>query len=272
MKAARDYPGTHRHRKLLRAIVSWYADDLRVLAVCVSGSLGRGTWDEYSDLDLDIVTAFGVKIDVIQELRRLCDSFASIGEKAALIIPDGDEAGDVVLESLMELSIRYHPLHLTSPNILDSLEVLSGRIEPAMVRAAGLANRQKEEPALELLVDRTVRYAVEADAALCRGRRWAATELLHRMRGLLMELFARARERGRGHQVFDAQADEALQRRLGATLPQYDLASARKALTQILDIVERDLGLLTNGRVRLADPHKTVLRRVRVRQASLKRT
>ena len=51
------YPGTPEHQALLRAIAEQYADDDRVLAVSVFGSLGRGTWDQYSDLDLDVVTS-----------------------------------------------------------------------------------------------------------------------------------------------------------------------------------------------------------------------
>ena len=51
-------PGTRAHQALLRSIVDAYAADERVLAVGVLGSLGRGTWDEWSDLDLDVVAYY----------------------------------------------------------------------------------------------------------------------------------------------------------------------------------------------------------------------
>ena len=235
--------------------------------MAVFGSLGRGTWDDYSDLDLDIVIADGVEVDVIQELRRLCDAFTSIGERVALIIPDGDDAGDVVLESLMELSIRYHPLHTTSPNIVDSIQVLAGRIDGAAIKAAGLANECVGDGPLGRVLDMCVRYAVGVDVALQRRQIWGAIELLHRMRGLLMELFARARNGVRAYHVFQAEADAVLQARLGATLPQYDMISARESLAQFLEILEHDLGQLTGGQVQLTEAHRKVLDLVRMRQA-----
>ena len=49
-------PGTTRHQARLRAIVEAYEHDERILAIGVLGSVARGTWDEWSDRDLDIVT------------------------------------------------------------------------------------------------------------------------------------------------------------------------------------------------------------------------
>jgi predicted nucleotidyltransferase len=55
---------------LLQQVVSYYAGDPRILSIVVFGSLGRGNWDRYSDLDLDIIIADDITIDTIHELRR----------------------------------------------------------------------------------------------------------------------------------------------------------------------------------------------------------
>jgi len=73
--------------------VSYYAGDPRILSIVVFGSLGRGNWDRYSDLDLDIISADDITIDIMQELSQLCESFTAIDEHAALIIPNGEDAG-----------------------------------------------------------------------------------------------------------------------------------------------------------------------------------
>jgi predicted nucleotidyltransferase len=264
-----NYPGTPQHQTLLRAIVSHYQNDPRILAVVVFGSLSRGTSDQYSDIDLDVVIADGVRLNAVEELERLCGALASIGENSALIVPDGDDAGDVVFESLMQLSARYHPLSATHPNIVDSLRVLMGRIDHAAIAAAGSANRRPKGQALKQLLDRCVRYAVVADVAVQRHDLWAAVEMLHRLRGLLMELYARARGGQRPAQVFQADADPQLQARLGRTLPQYDLASLKDSLGHCIEILEHDLGHLTKGQVQLTDVHRKVLGRVRARQEHL---
>jgi hypothetical protein len=250
---------------MLRAIVAYYTGDPRVLAVVVFGSLGRGTWDPLSDVDLDVVVADGVEIDAVDELGAMCDSLAGIGERAALIVPDGDEAGDVVFESLMQLSVRYHPLSTTSPNIVDSMQVLAGTIDPAMIVAAGLANRRAAAEPLGRLLDRCVRYTAVADVMLERKQVWSTVEVLHRMRGILMALFARTHDGTRAYQAFEEKADAVLQTNLGGALPRYDLGSLQESLGQILFILEHELAHLTDGQVELTDAHKVMLNRIRLR-------
>lgn len=260
-----EYPGTSRHQAMLRAIVAYYAGDPRILAVVVFGSLGRGTWDSLSDVDLDVVVADGVAIDAVDELRRLCESLAGAGEQVALIVPDGDDAGDVVFESLMQLSVRYHPLSTTSPNIVDSMRVLGGTMDHATIAAAGLANQRAPAEPLGRLLDRCVRYAAVADVMLERGQVWGTVEVLHRMRGILMALYARTHNGARAYQVFEREADAVLQARLGNALPRYDLGSLRSSLGECIYILEHELGRLTDGQVELADGHRTVLNNVRLR-------
>jgi predicted nucleotidyltransferase len=266
--AGDNYPGTPQHQALLHAIVSYCRDDARILAVAVFGSLSRGNWDQYSDIDLDVVIADDARLNAVEELERLCGTLASIGETVALIVPDGDDAGDVVFESLMQLSARYHPLSATHPNIVDSLQVLTGRIDHAAIAAAGLANRRPQGRPLRQVLDRCVRYVVVADVAVQRQDVWGAVELLHRMRGLLMEMYTLAHGGQRPTQIFQASADPRLQARLGRTLPQYDLLSLKESLEHCIEILEHDLGHLTEGQVQLTDSHRTVLSRVRARLAA----
>ncbi len=268
MNTLSDYPGTPQHQALLRAIASYYENDPRILAVAVFGSLGRGNWDCYSDLDLDVVIADDVQIDINAELGQLLASFASINEEAALIIPDVEDA-DIVLKSLMQISIRYHPLSTTSPDIVDSLQLLLGRIDRAAIEAAGLANRRVDAP-LGQLLDRCVRYALEVDTALQRGQVWDAIELLHLMRKLLMDLFSGTHGGKRAFHFFQATADARLQVRLGATLPCYSLASAQESLLQFLDILQNDVAAMTEGQVQLTAEHADILTAVGQRQTRLK--
>jgi predicted nucleotidyltransferase len=113
------YPGTPQHQAILRAIVAHYENDPRILAVAVFGSLGRGNWDEFSDIDLDVVIADGVSLIAVEEITQLCQRFEPLGERLAVIVPDGVDAGDVVFESLLQMSVRYHPWRHPS-RIVDS--------------------------------------------------------------------------------------------------------------------------------------------------------
>ncbi len=268
MYKAKDLPGTVQHQRILHHIASYYENDPRILAITVFGSLGRGNWDGYSDLDLDVVVKDEVKIDVEAELVQWCASLASIDEHIALLIPDEDEA-DVVFKSLMELSIRYHPLSHTSPNVVDSMLLVLGRIDRSTIEAAGLANRKLDDEPLDRELDRCIRYALEVDSALHRGYPWSAIELLHYMRHSLMELFTRSHQGQRPYQFFQKEADQKLQARLGGTLPRYDLGTAQASLSQFMDILTHDLDQLTDGQVQLTKVHSELLTTIRARQNAL---
>jgi hypothetical protein len=100
-----------------------------------------------------------------------------------------------------------------------------------------------------------------------RGQLWGAVDMLHRVRGSLMDLYTLAHGGGRPLHTFQAEADLALQARLGGTLPQLDLASMQDSLKCCLEILEKDLGQLTGGQAQLSVAHRKVLAQVRARQA-----
>lgn len=269
MLIAAPYPGTPHQQRVLRAIAEQYASDPRVLALLVFGSLGRGDCDAYSDLDLDVVLEDGVTVDAAAELQQLCAALAPLGERAAVIVPKRTEEGDVVLESLLQMSVRYHPLATTSPNIVESMRLLCGRIGPDEIAAAGRANAVPAAEQATVLVGRCVRACLEADVALQRRRFWFIEQALQDVRDHLIELYAATRGEARPLHAFQTHAPPVLHSALAATLPSGDLASAHAALLACLDLLERDLAHISNGAAALTDEQRAVLRLVRERQTQL---
>ena len=266
---AEEYPGTPEHEALLQAIVFYYADDLRILAVTLFGPLANGTWDPYSDVTLAIVLAGDLEILIEEELRRLCKFLGTIGQKVLMIGPDGDDSGYIILDSLTGISLRYHPLEATNPAIIDSLRLLSGQIDITAIKAAGLANRRTEHTPPDRILGDCVRCARQVDIALLRRALWPAIEQQHRLRDLLLQLFAQAREGTPVVNIVQAQADAALHGRIAATPAYYDLRAAQRAFLQLLYILEHDLQALSGNQARLDAIHQEMLTRIRLRQADL---
>lgn len=237
-------PGMPHHQAVLEAIVRYYAVDPRIRAVLLFGSLAEGTWDQYSDLDLDIVVQDAVQLEVSDELARLSSTL----EPGALIIARGDDEGDVVLPSLVEFSVRYHVLADTNPNILPTARVIHGALDRATLENAGLLNlRKRNTEGAATKVNAFLRYALETDSALRRGRLWLALDLLSRLRLIGMELFALDRGAHRPVHAFDELADPALQLQFAALLPSLDASSIRAALLSALDLLPTLPGVdLTN--------------------------
>ncbi|TDU88813.1 hypothetical protein EV138_2362 [Kribbella voronezhensis] len=151
-------------------------------AVAVFGSLSTDRWHELSDVDLDVVIADDVVVNPADEVAAL------FGGRTAIALYRADSA-DVVIDSLEEVSIRWHPLGTTSPNIASSVRVFHGELAADEVVAAGEANRA--EPDRERLLDAFVRDAVGAWKMLRRGRSWDAVAAVQRMRDSLVVLRGR---------------------------------------------------------------------------------
>jgi len=174
--------GTDGHRALIEQVVAHYRGDARVRAIVVFGSVSTGTWHVLSDVDLDVVTDDGAVIEPAVEAAAL------FGPRAAIILP-GTDSVDVVLDSLEEVSIRWHPLATTSPNICASAQVVAGDLSTADVVAAGDGNRA--QPDHQQLLDAFVRDAVYAWKAISRANSWNAVAAVQRMRQCLVALSGR---------------------------------------------------------------------------------
>jgi predicted nucleotidyltransferase len=174
--------GSDAHRALIQLIVAHYRRDERVRAIAVFGSVSTGRWHELSDVDVDVVISDGVTIEPSREVAEL------FGSRAAIVLPGADSA-DVVLDSLEEVSFRWHPLSATSPNITASVQVAAGQLSATDIAAAGEANRTP--PDEQRLLDSFVRDALGAWKELKRGRCWEAVAAVERMRRSLVFLRGR---------------------------------------------------------------------------------
>jgi predicted nucleotidyltransferase len=256
------YPGSSAHQRLLRAITEYHTRQPWALALLVFGSVGRGDWDDFSDLDLDVVIADDVVVAPVAEINRLC---AAIGERPALIAPRRGDDGDVVLDSLAGFSIRYHPLASTSPNIIASMRLLWGRLGVERIRAAGLANARPSTETPETLVALCVRTALDGATALARGRRWSALAALEQERDLLMTLAALAHGAERPMQGFERTADAGLRAELARTVAAWEPASLRAALLAVCDLLAQRLDGFSAGLAQLTEGERAALDQIRAR-------
>ena len=183
-----------------------------------------------------------------------------------------DTASATVLPALvpplLQFSIRFHPLSATSPNIVDSLVMLTGRLDAATIVAAGRANRAAAPRDISELLGACVRMAVLTAAQLHRRKLWLAYSSLHATRERLLTLFARCHGAPRPYHALEA-ADDAMRARFIPTIPSSTLPSVQQAFLHLLDVLEQDLEEIGAGQVRLTAAQRDVLYRLRRRQADL---
>ena len=264
-------PGSSYHQALLNIIIALYENRDDVLAVLVFGSLGKGTWDEYSDLDLAVVVQDNAPVDIADELERVRVAFAGQGEPTLFVETAGDECF-LVLRSLSCVAIRYHSLRTTSPYVLEGCRVLCGRLDLETICEAAEAN-QSADPSLRQQIHRSLWLALGIDTALQRGQFWRGLQGLGRMQAALLEIFAAGRGGKRVHQVFEEEASEKMRALFGLTLPQYfpdsnadSLRSLGDALLVLLDLLEHHLAELSDHHVSLGPGEREVIAQLRTRQ------
>jgi predicted nucleotidyltransferase len=257
------YPGSERHQKLLRSIVAQYEGDDRILSILLFGSLADGSWDSHSDLDLDFIVSETSSFNTFDEIAKLLERLEGSNSRSSLVIPNGLEEVDVVLNTLEEFSVRFHDISTTSPNIIENFIILHGDLDRNTIISAGAANRKNAITELDILVDKCIRYLLEVNIAIRRKRIWAAVELLHYCRGLLMELFTVAHGGKRSYQHFEKNASNELQGRIGRTLPRFDLESLKTALLGLIEVVCENLPELSYGKVLLVPVRHELLENIR---------
>jgi hypothetical protein len=160
-----------------------------------------------------------------------------------------------------------NPLANTNPAFVSNMVVLAGELDHAAIVSAGESNRSSDPSGLAETIDVLIRYAVVASICILRKQVWTTLEILHRMRTILMYLFARTHGGERGYQFFDKNAPQNLKEQLAATLPSGESDSLRFCFVRLLDIIEANLSSVTDGNVRLKDVHRHVLRSVRQRMS-----
>ena len=208
--------GSRAHQALIEHVVAHYTGDDRIRAIAVFGSVGAGRWHELSDVDLDVVVEDGAAVQPAAEIAAL------FGPRAVIVLT-GADAADVVLDSREEISIRWHPLRTTSPNIVATARVVAG-LSDGELALAGTANQAvPDEPRL---LDAIVRDAIGAQKALARGRPWEAVVAVDRMRRSLTDLLGRRD----GLRLDPADPAQALAAVLAEIQAAHDLGPARRAV------------------------------------------
>ena len=238
--------GTKHHQQILKTIQNFYSEDKRITQILVFGSLGRGNWDEYSDIDLDIILIDGVVANARNELIRLCTKIQNEHGLGALIIADAEE-GDVVLSNLVEFSVRYHALNDTKPAILESMQTLSGSLSLEEIRASANYDYDPIQKDAADIVNEYIRYTLGLHHAIMRQRVWMATEMLHRARNLLVLMYAVTNNASRPTHFFDKHAGSELRQLLTTLTVPAELKFMKRAFCNAISLLENHIDVFSNG-------------------------
>lgn len=107
--------GLHAKREqLLQNALADLAEDSKVLAIYLAGSLGRGDFDLYSDIDLHVVVKDGSKIDFIYDKKNRAAKWGNV------LFYEGVSTSPVIVthyDNFLKVDSWYHTVKEIEPSI-----------------------------------------------------------------------------------------------------------------------------------------------------------
>ena len=137
------------------------------------------------------------------------------------------------------------------------------QLDPEQLHTAGEANHSASSPEIATTINQCLRYTLELRNAIARKRIWMAQELLHRIRTLLMHLFAITHEEIRAVQGFEAHASGDLQNLMKNLVAQPDLPALQTTYENLLHLLQNNLTAFMGDDFKFTDAQQSIIEKLR---------
>ncbi|MCM3575397.1 aminoglycoside 6-adenylyltransferase [Mesobacillus subterraneus] len=172
---------------LLESALKDLTFDPKVLAIYQAGSLARGNFDNYSDIDLHIIVTTGQKANFIKEKRNRAAKWGNV-----LFYEDFNPASPVVVthyDSFVKIDSWYHSPEEVVPSIwLKGFKVLydPNNIISDIIRESSHKVYQPSADEVEFWRGKLLAFIHETYRAVMRGEIYYALANLDRVRWLVV--------------------------------------------------------------------------------------
>ncbi len=251
------FPGNSFHQKVLGILVNVFKKDGNISTFGVFGSVSKGNWDKYSDLDLDVI----VKDDSIQkvdsEVKEVLSELKNSGLLVSLNFEEFKNERVIIFDNLDRISIRFHLLENTIPHILDSLKILYGNLKVEDISAV-VGSKISQNDSIEILKNKFTELSIYVPIALHRNQLVNAEFFLSKMRNILIEIYVKSKDESRFFD-FEKLAGKDIKEKIGTTYPKLDTLSIKKAHNELVSLFSGSLEIIGNNKIRLSEREKLIL-------------
>ena len=255
-----DLPGNQTHQKILKLLIGLFSKDKNIEAFILFGSLVRGNWDDYSDLDLDAVVIDDNKEIVRKEIKQMLDCLQTAGLNISVAFEEFSNEQVIILDSLDRISIRFHLLHDTNSSILDSMQILCGKLTKTQIIDS--TQKKKTVSDIQLLLNKFLELSIYVPLSLKRNKLINAVFFITKMRQVLIQIFNTTHNISREFD-FESKADEKLIQELYKTYPLCNNEDIKKAFNILLDVFLNNIENISSGRITLNDSQIKLLEKVK---------
>lgn len=241
-------PGNKTHQKILQLLINLFQRDKNIQAFIVFGSLVSGSWDNYSDLDLDAVVKRDKREIVQGEIKQMLDVLSSSDFKALTVFEEFPNEQVIILDSLDRISIRFHTLKDTHPAILLSMRVLCGSLSEDDIKKS--VTRREKKVDINLLNNKFLEFANYVPISLKRNKPMNAIFFLNKMRQTLIKIYNYTHNIKREFD-FEQQVSLSLKEALYLTYSECRKEEIEKAFIKLLDTYISNIKEISSDKIKL---------------------
>lgn len=250
-------PGSQNHQTILAALIDLFKGDDNIKAFGYFGSLARGDWDNFSDLDLDVIVANDSKPTVEKYLISISGILHTKNLDPLSSFEEDVNEWVLILSTLDRISLRFHLLNSTSPNILNSFVILSGNMSLADIKRA-LPQIKTKPTSLNLLQHKFLEHSIYVPIYLHRNELLNAFNMLNILRNTLITIYYKSHSLSK-IEKFEKHAPKDIIEKLKSTYSNLDSNQIRAAFENLIKLYINSINSLSNGKLSLSPKELEIL-------------
>lgn len=252
--------GNTTHQKILSILLNVFKKDNNILVFGVFGSVARGNWDKYSDLDLDVIVKDDSKETINSEFKTILSALNENGLGVSLYFEEFVGEWVIIFDSLDRISIRLHLLEDTIPHILDSFKILYGDLSVEEIRKS-IVEKKSQPSSLEVLKNKFIELSIYVPIALHKNQLINAEFFLNKMRNLVIEIYIKSRGMPRLFD-FEKETDSDLKEKIYLTYADLDISSIRLSFEALVYLFIDSIKSISVDKLSLSNNERQILNKV----------
>jgi len=253
-----ELPGTIIHKQILKVLLELFKQDKNVRAFIIFGSLVRGNWDKYSDLDLDVVV-IDTNPDIIRQEVNIMVEKLNMQIHILHYFEEFTNEFVFVFNTLDRMSIRFHTLEDTHPSITETMKILYGNLTIEEIKRS--QNMQlKKETNLQMLNNKFLEHSIYAKLSIKRNKLINASFFLNKMRQIIIEIYVKSRAKREFD--FEEIAEDKIKQNMIKTYFLLNHQSIKMAFKALLNLYKTSIEELSSGKIILENNQKLILEEV----------
>lgn len=254
-----ELPGNKIHKDILQTLFNSFKTDKNIRSFILFGSLARGNWDKYSDVDLDVIVKDVSTSLIRQTVENILTELKKNRIDIILYFEENTNEYVFIFNSLDRMSIRFHLLEDTHPFIIDSMKILYGDLTFDEIKKSQ-NKKLTDEINYQLLNYKLLEHVIYTQLSIRRNQFINASFFLNKVRQILIEIYTQARNKRLFE--FEKIAEEDIKKEIISSYSYLNRESLEESLKILMSLYRNSINRISVGKILLTDKELEILDKV----------